>query len=67
MSFRLRPQSRWIIARRKERSPLMVTSLRFRTKKQAMKEASELNRKYEGSGIEFLVRKAGWNRKRWWS
>jgi hypothetical protein len=51
--------------RRKGISPIrVVAGERFRTKKKAEKEAKAWNKAYEGSGIEFLVRKEGWRRKR---
>jgi hypothetical protein len=46
---------------------MVVAGERFRTKRKAEKEAGEWNKAYEGSGIEFLVRKEGWRRKRGYS
>jgi len=69
MSYHKRgSSSSYLIVRRKGNSPIrVVAGERFRTKKKAEKEAGEWSKAYEGSGIEFLVRKEGWRRKRWWS
>jgi len=68
LSYQRRPSKPWLVVRRKGVSPIMVVAgERFRTKKKAEKEANEWNKAYEGSGIEFLVRREGWRRKRWWS
>jgi hypothetical protein len=53
-------QKKWLIAKKKGKYPITVTSLRFRTKKQAQKKASSLNRQMKGSDVRFLVRKKGW-------
>jgi hypothetical protein len=59
--------SRWlkrkwvIVKKRSPRSPITETNMRFRTKKQAQKEARMLNK---GSNVTHLVRKVGWRRKR---
>jgi hypothetical protein len=67
MSYQLKPKPKWLIARRKGTNPIRVTSLRFRTKKQAEKRVRSLNKQTEGSDLKFLVREVGWRRKRWHS
>jgi predicted adenine nucleotide alpha hydrolase (AANH) superfamily ATPase len=63
----VRLQKKWLIAKKKGTHPITVTSLRFRTKKQAQKKASILNKQTKGSDVKFLVRKKNWRRKHWWS
>ena len=46
---------KWLIAKRKGKSPIRVAHLRFRTKKRAQKKVSELNKAYKGSDTRFLV------------
>jgi hypothetical protein len=65
MSYQQKPRPKWLVARRKGMSPVRVTSLRFRTKKQAEKRVRSLNKPTEGSDLKFLVREVGWRRKRW--
>jgi hypothetical protein len=69
MSYRGRRQSKpWLVVRQRGRSPItVVAGAHFKTKERAQKEADNLNRGYEGSGVEFMVREEGWRRKRWWS
>jgi hypothetical protein len=58
----------WLVVRRKGRSPItVVAGAHFKSKERAQKEADDLNRGYEGSDVEFMVREEGWRRKRWWS
>jgi hypothetical protein len=45
----------------------VVAGTHFPTIKRAEKEASELNKAYRGTDIKFVVRKEGWNKKRWYS
>jgi len=58
---------KWLIAKRVGSNPIRETDLRFRTKLQALKKASGLNKLAKGSSIKYLVRKVGWRRKRYWS
>jgi hypothetical protein len=61
-------RGKWVVARKQGKKPVrVVAGMRFRLKKRAQKEASKLNREYKGTNIKFVVRKEGWNRKRWWS
>ena len=56
---------KWVIVKKRSAlSPITETNMRFRTKKQAQKEARQLNK---GSSVKHLVRKVGWRRKRWHS
>jgi hypothetical protein len=58
----------WLVVRRKGRSPItVVAGAHFKTKERAQKEADDLNKVYEGSDVEFMVREESWRRKRWWS
>jgi hypothetical protein len=58
----------WLVVRRKGRSPItVVAGAHFKTKEEAEKEADDLNKGYEGSDVNFMVREEGWRRKRWWS
>lgn len=68
MGYRGRRQGVWLVVRRKGRSPIRtIAGERYKTKKKAEKEAREWNKAYEGSDVEFLVRKEGWRRKHWYS
>jgi len=68
LSYQRRPSKPWRVVRKQGRFPVrVVAGERFRTKKKAEEEAGEWNKAYEGNGIDFLVRKEGWRRKRWHS
>ncbi|MGA3192974.1 MAG: hypothetical protein ABSD73_10755 [Candidatus Bathyarchaeia archaeon] len=69
MSYRRRPSKPWLVVRKQGRLPVrVVPRAHFRTKKRAQKEARALQRAYKPrKDIKFVVRKEGWNRKRWWS
>jgi hypothetical protein len=67
LSYRARKKP-WLVVRRKGRSPItVVAGAHFKTKEGAQKEADDLNKSYEGSDVEFMVREEGWRRKCWWS
>lgn len=58
----------WLVVRRKGNSQIRtIAGERYKTRKRAEKEAIEWNKAYEGSDVNFLVRKEGWRRKRWYS
>jgi hypothetical protein len=68
MSYHKKASKKYVVVRKQGKSPVrVVAGMHFRLKKRAQKEANSLNRDYKGSGIRFVVRKEGWNRKRWWS
>jgi hypothetical protein len=68
VSYHRRSSKKWLVVRRKGKSPIrVVAGERFRTKKKAEKEAREWNKAYKGSDVKFLVRKEGWRRKRGYS
>jgi hypothetical protein len=54
---------KYLLAERRGRAPIRATGLRFKTKKQAEREADRLNRQLKGTDTEVLVRKVGWRRK----
>jgi hypothetical protein len=57
-----------LVARKQGLSPVhVVAGTHFPTMERAQKEAKELNKAYRGTEIKFVVRKEGWNRKRWYS
>ncbi|MGA2308946.1 MAG: hypothetical protein ABSG57_05295 [Candidatus Bathyarchaeia archaeon] len=59
----------WLVVRKQGNKPVkVIAGMHFRLKKRAQKEARALNRAYEPrKDIKFVVRKEGWNRKRWYS
>jgi hypothetical protein len=60
--------SNYVVARKQGIYPVrVVAGTHFPTIKRAEKEASELNKAYRGTDIKFVVRKEGWNKKRWYS
>ena len=60
--------SNFVVARKQGILPVhVVAGTHFPTLERAMKEAKKLNKIYRLTEIKFVVRKEGWNRKRWHS
>jgi hypothetical protein len=60
--------SNLVVARKQGIYPVrVVAGMHFPTEERATKEANRLNKSYRGTSITFVVRKEGWNRKRWYS
>jgi hypothetical protein len=60
---------KWLIAKRIGTQNARETDFRFKTKLQAMKKASKLNKEAKklGAKVKYMVRRVGWRRKRYWS
>jgi hypothetical protein len=62
-------KSKWVAARKQGNHPVtVVAGTHFRLKKTTLKKARSLKRQWKlRPDIRFVVRREGWNRKRWWS
>ena len=49
-------KEKWLIAKRRGNQPIRTTRLRFRTKKEATKKASKLNKAYKGTKIKESIK-----------